>query len=125
MPYLIKSDNTPPPRRPHGLPFSAWAWLTYPLIPDLTAAGRRKHLLAWLLISSLLLTLATIALVLIVNVPASAVGDVNGDGRDGRPNQVLVFDMADVLLNPNAELTHLIGWLKNSQVFIGFIFPSK
>jgi hypothetical protein len=45
-----------------------------------------------------------------------AVKDVNGDGR---LDLLLVLDMADVRLNPNAEMAQLTGWLKNSQAFIG------
>ncbi len=52
-------------------PGAAWNWLTRYLHSIPTASGRRQRLLAWLLLSLLILTLATLLLVLIVNSPAS------------------------------------------------------
>src|SRR5260370_441009 len=45
-----------------------------------------------------------------------SVADVN---HDGRPDLLLVFDMAKVRLQPNDKLGWLSGWLRDSQELVG------
>ena len=46
----------------------------------------------------------------------SELRDISGAGR---LDLVIVFNMANVRLSPNAKKAHLTGWLKSSQPFIG------
>jgi hypothetical protein len=45
--------------------------------------------------------------------------DLSDANSDGKLDLLVVFDQANVRLNPQAKAARLTGWLKNSQVFIG------
>jgi hypothetical protein len=45
--------------------------------------------------------------------------DLSDVNSDGKLDLLVVFDQANVRLNPQAKAARLTGWLKNSQVFIG------
>ena len=67
----MKLDPSSPPRLPLGRLRSAWEWLIEPLIPLPTASSRRPRLLAWLLLSMLLLAIASPAVVLLADPAGS------------------------------------------------------